>query len=203
MPETAAKRILVIGASGVIGGAVADALEDAGHEVIRASRSSAESVDIRDAASVAALIERTAPLDGVVVAAGKVPFKPLDELTQDDYRAGLDDKALTQIAVADAAVAGLEDGGSITLTTGVLARRPVPTGAAASVANAALHGYILAAAEHLPRGIRINAVSPNVLAESPGYHASFPGFTPVPVAKVARAYLDVIDGDRNGEIIDV
>ncbi len=197
------KRILVVGASGAIGSAVADALAASGHDVVRASRSSPEQVDIADPASVSALFARTGPLDGVVVAVGSVPFKQVDELTQADFRAGLENKALAQIGVAITAVDALRDGGSITLTSGVLARRPVPTGAAASVANAALHGYVLGAAEYLPRGIRINAVSPNVLRESPGYHSSFPGFVPVPVSDVARAYLDLLDGDATGHVIDV
>jgi hypothetical protein len=38
----------------------------------------------------------------------------------------------------------------------------------------------------LPRGIRINCISPTVLAESEAYHAYFTGFTTVPAAEVAK-----------------
>lgn len=197
------QRVLVIGASGLIGSAVADALQSTGHEVIRASRSSAETVDLGDPASIEDLFARVRAVDAVIAAVGSVPFKTLDALTVDDFRSGFENKALGQIRLAAAAVPHLRDGGSITLTTGVLAERPVPTGAAASVANAALHGYVLAAAPSLPRGLRINAVSPNVLLEATGYHASFPGFVPVPAADVARSYVDVVEGESTGQVVSV
>jgi NAD(P)-dependent dehydrogenase (short-subunit alcohol dehydrogenase family) len=197
------QNILVIGASGLIGSAVADALETGGHRVIRASRSTGERVDIRDADSLTALFARVGPLDAVVITTGSVPFRPVDELTLDDFRAGFEDKTLGQISAATIAASHLRDNGSITVTTGILSDRPVPTGAAASVANGALNAYVRAAAPSLPRGLRINAVSPNVLIEAPGYHASFPGFTPVAVADVARAYADVIEGDSTGAVISV
>lgn len=197
------QNILVIGASGLIGSAVADALEARGHRVIRASRSTGERVDIRDADSIADLLQRVGPLDAVVSAVGSVPFKPVSELTLEDFRAGFEDKTLGQISVATIAASHLRDGGSVTVTTGILDGRPVPTGAAASVANGALNAYVRAAAPYLPRGLRINAVSPNVLLEAPGYHASFPGFTPVAAVDVARAYVDVIEGDETGAVISV
>lgn len=197
------QNILVIGASGLIGSAVADVLEERGHQVVRASRSAGEHVDIRDADSITALFQAVEPLDAVVIATGSVPFKPVADLALDDFRAGFDDKTLGQISVATIAAAHLRDSGSITMTTGILGGRAVPTGAAASVANGALNAYVLAAAPYLPRGLRINAISPNVLLEAPGYHASFPGFTPVPAAEVASAYADVIEGDANGTVVSV
>lgn len=197
------QNILVIGATGLIGSAVADSLEGRGHQVVRASRSAGERVDLRDADSIEVLFQRVGQLDAVVTATGSVPFKPVTDLTLDDFRAGFDDKTLGQISVATIAAAHLLDGGSITVTTGILDGRPVPTGAAASVANGALNAYVRAAAPYLPRGLRINAISPNVLREAPGYHASFPGFTPVPATDVARAYADVIEGDETGAVVAV
>ena len=195
-----ARRILVIGASGLIGGAVADALEAAGDEVVRASRSSGEHVDVLAPPSIDALFSRIGIVDAAV---GSVPFKPFAELTADDYRAGCDDKVLGQLAIVAAGTPYVADGGSFTLTSGILADRPIPTGAAASVANGAVNAYVLAASPYLPRGIRINAVSPNVLSEATAYHSSFPGFTPVPAADVVRAYLRVIDGDESGTVLSV
>ncbi|WP_424936783.1 MULTISPECIES: short chain dehydrogenase [Bacteria] len=198
-----ARRILVIGASGLIGSAVADALEAAGDEVVRASRSSGEHVDVLAPPSVDALFSRIGIVDAVVAAVGSVPFKPFAELTADDYRAGFDDKVLGQLGIVAAGTPYVTDGGSFTLTSGILADRPIPTGAAASVANGAVNAYVLAASPYLPRGIRINAVSPNVLSEATAYHPSFPGFTPVPAADVVRAYLRVIDGDESGTVVSV
>lgn len=197
------KRILIIGAGGTIGRAAAASALEAGHHVIPASRSTTPAVDLTDPASIDALFAEVAasgPVDAVVCAAGSVPFKPFAELTVDDYRAGLTDKTLGQIAVVVRGVEAVADGGSFTLTSGVLSRHPVATGTAASAVNGALESFVMAAATGLPRGIRINAVSPNVLIESPGYHASFPGFTPVPAAEVGRSVIRSVDGVETGQV---
>ncbi|QCR52817.1 short chain dehydrogenase [Brachybacterium sp. SGAir0954] len=200
------QRVLVVGASGLIGGAVADLLEQRGHEVVRASRSTGEQVDLTDEASVADLLRRVTtagPLHAVVAATGKVPFKPAAELTVEDYRAGLLDKALGQIALVVHGAPLLAERGSFTLTSGILSHSPVPTGAAASVANGAVEGFVRAHAATLPGGARINAVSPNVLAEAEGYHPSFPGFLPVPAADVAATYVRAVEGVETGRVLDV
>lgn len=196
-------RVLVVGASGLIGGTVAEVLEQRGHEVVRAARSSGERVDLTDPASIQALYERIGPVDSVVAATGKVPFKPLAELGVEDVRTGLLDKALGQIALVTLGAPRLRPGGSFTLTSGVLAHSPVATGAAASAANGAIDAYVRAAAASLPGRHRINAVSPNVLAEAEGYHASFPGFTPVPAADVAQAFVRSVEGVETGQVFSV
>ncbi len=200
------QRILVVGASGLIGGAVADLLEQRGHEVVRASRSSGERVDLTDESSIAALYERItadAPLHAVVAATGKVPFAAASKLTVEDYRAGLLDKALGQIALVVHGAPLLTGRGSFTLTSGILSHSPVPTGAAASAANGAIDGFVRAHAATLPGGARINAVSPNVLAEAEGYHPSFPGFLPVPAADVASTYVRGVEGVETGRVLSI
>jgi len=200
------QRILVVGASGLIGGAVADLLEQRGHQVVRASRSSGERVDLTDDTSVAALYERVTadgPLHAVVATTGKVSFAAAAELTVEDYRAGLLDKALGQISLVVHGAPLLAERGSFTLTSGILSHSPVPTGAAASAANGAVDGFVRAHAATLPGGARINAVSPNVLAEAEGYHPSFPGFLPVPAADVAATYVRSIEGVETGRVLPV
>jgi NAD(P)-dependent dehydrogenase (short-subunit alcohol dehydrogenase family) len=58
------------------------------------------------------------------------------------------------------------DGGSCTLKTGILSRRPLPRGAAISTVNAGLEGFVRAAALELPRGLRINPVAPGWVRET-------------------------------------
>jgi len=70
-------RIIVIGATGTIGTAVATALEKR-HEVVRASRNGSPSVDIEDTASIAALLAATGPVDAVVCCAASARMAPLD-----------------------------------------------------------------------------------------------------------------------------
>jgi len=196
-------RTLVIGATGSIGGVVATTLESRGHEVIRASRNSEPAVDVTDPASIRELFAGLADLDAVVVAVGSVPFKPLTELSRDDYLAAFTSKTLAQIEVLSQALPHVRDSGSVTLTSGVLAREPLATGAAAAMANGALEAFVLTAAAEAPRGIRINAVSPDVLANSPGYHSAFPGHRPVTDDEVGTAYVRAVEGVINGRILAV
>ncbi|MFJ2368266.1 short chain dehydrogenase [Microbacterium sp. NPDC087665] len=196
-------KTVVIGATGNIGRVVADALESRGHEVIRASRNGEVAVDVTDAASVAALFDTVTDIDAVVVAAGSVPFKHLTELSRDDYLSAFTSKTLSQIEVVRQAIAKLRDGGSITLTSGVLSRDPIATGAAAAMANGALESFVVTAAAEAPRGIRINAVSPDVLENSPGYHQLFAGHRPVSDAEISRAYTLAVEGLVTGQTITV
>jgi NAD(P)-dependent dehydrogenase (short-subunit alcohol dehydrogenase family) len=196
------KKVLVVGATGTVGQAVADTLAET-HEVVRSSRNEGERADMSDPASVRALFERIGPVDAVVCCAGAVPFKPVTELSTADYRAGLEDKVLGQVNLVTEGLVHLRDGGSFTLISGVLSREPIATGAAASLANGAVESFVMAAATELPRGIRINAVSPGVLAEAEGYHPFFPGFPHVSAAEVARAYVRSVDGVETGKTFSV
>lgn len=196
------KKILVIGASGTIGRAAATALEADG-DVIRASRSSGQQVDLEDRASLRALLERVGTVDAIVNCSGAVPFKPLPELTAEDFEAGLRGKSLTQISLVTEGLDHVADGGSFTLVTGILTQHPVPASVAASTANGAVEAFVSTAANELPRGLRINAVSPNVLRESTGHHAAFAGFTQVPAAEVAQAFVRSVHGIETGQVFRV
>ncbi|MCT1480020.1 short chain dehydrogenase [Microbacterium sp. p3-SID336] len=196
-------KALVIGATGSIGGVVAATLEERGHDVVRASRSGAQSVDVTDPESIRSLFARLGSVDAVVVAVGSVPFKPLTALARDDFLAAFTGKTLAQLDVVREALGHVSDGGSITLTSGVLAREPIATGAAAAMANGALESFVLTAAAEAPRGIRINAVSPDVLENSPGYFSAFPGHRPVTDAEVGRAYVRAVEGVVTGRVLAV
>ncbi len=196
-------KVLVIGASGTIGQAVVRHLSQR-HEVIEAGRSAALSVDMRDIASVRALFGRIGQVDHVIVAAGEVAFGPLGELRPEDFATGLGSKLMGQIHVAQVAQQHLRDGGSITLTSGILSDMPIRGGAVATTVNQALHGYVLAAAIELPRGLRINVVNPTVLEESlPTYGPFFLGVEAAPGARVALAYSRSVEGAQTGQIFKV
>ncbi|MEX5236124.1 short chain dehydrogenase [Kocuria arenosa] len=196
------KKVLVVGATGLIGQTVADTLAQE-HEVVRSSRNDGERADMSDPASVRALFERVGPVDAVVSCAGAVPFKPLTELAAGDYEAAVQEKVLGQVNLVTEGIAHVRDGGSFTLISGVLSREPIATGAAASLANGAVESFVMAAATELPRGIRINVVSPSVLAEAEAYHPFFPGYPQVPAAEVARAYVRSVAGVETGKTFDV
>lgn len=196
-------RILIIGATGKIGQVAAARLEARDHDIIRASRTSDPAVDIGDTDSIRELFDQVGAVDSVVVASGAVPFKPLTELTQEDYLTALTSKTLAQINVAHHALNYLPERGSVTLTSGVIGREPIETATAAAAANGAIESFVTNAAAEAPRGIRINAVSPNVLANSEHYHQLFPGQRPVTDDEVGTAYVLAVEGIVNGRTIIV
>lgn len=197
--ESNTLKILLIGATGHIGSAVHHRLQTT-HEVIVASRSTGLQVDILDPDSVGALYERVGHVDAVITTLGSVPFKPLADLDRAAFLSGLTNKTLGQVEVVTQGIPYLTDSGSFTLTTGVVGRDTIRTGAAAALANGALEYFVPSAAAELPRGLRINAVSPTVLREAPGYHPSFPGFIPVSAATVAEAYVKSVEGNQTGRV---
>ena len=192
-------KFLVVGSTGLIGSYVAKTLSKHG-TVIGVSRTTQISVDVKDPASIKAMYEKVGKVDAVASCIGKVAFKPVAELTYEDYLMGLKDKALGQVELVRAGIDFLNDAGSFTLMTGVLARDPIPSGSVAALANGAIESFTLAAAIDLPRGLRINTVSPNVLVEATSYHASFPGFHQVTAQSVADAYVKSILGKQTGQI---
>lgn len=197
-------RILVVGASGTLGRAVVAELGER-HEIVRAGRHGADvRLDLERPEGLAGAFEAAGALDAVVCAAGSVKFAPLASLARADFELGLRSKLMGQVELALAASRHLSEGGSITLTSGVLAQDPIRGGASASLVNGALESFVLAAAIELPRGLRINAVSPGLLAESAAaYGASFPGFELVPAARAARAFAKSVEGARSGQVFRV
>jgi NAD(P)-dependent dehydrogenase (short-subunit alcohol dehydrogenase family) len=194
-------RILIVGASGTIGRAIVAALSGR-HDLVLASKSKApEQVDISDPASIRALYTRIGRVDAVVSAAGLAAFKPLPELTDADFTLSLNNKLMGQVNLVRLGIASVADGGSFTLTAGSLAREPAPGAAAISLVNAGLEGFARSAALDLPRGQRINVVSPPWLSET--LHAL--GRDPaagLPAAAVAKAYVASVEGKQTGTVLD-
>ena len=194
-------NILLIGAQGTLGRAVAEELGPR-HTLITAGRNSGDlRIDLTDRDSIAAALAQAGQLDAVISAAGNVAFGGLLELTREQWEIGLRDKLMGQVNLALLAAPLLNDGGSITLTTGVLADDPIRYGASATLVNAGIEGFVRAAALELPRGLRINAVSPGVLQESmPGYAPYFRGFEAVPAARAALGFSRSVEGAQTGQV---
>ncbi|MCV6586976.1 MAG: short chain dehydrogenase [Marinibacterium sp.] len=197
-------RILIIGAAGDIGRAACAELAPR-HDILRAGRSGGDiRVDMADRASIAAMYDQAGPLDAVVVTAGEVHFAPLQDFTPDTFMLGLRQKVMGQVNTVLEGLDRLRDGGSFTLTSGVLDRDPIRMGTGAATANGALAGLVTGAAIELPRGLRINVVSPGLLDVSvPRYGAWFPGHDPVPSDRVGRAYAKSVEGAITGQVIIV
>ncbi len=197
-------KIVIVGASGTIGSAVSDLLAK-DHQVIRVGHSQGDArVDMRDPASIRGLFAKLGQFDSLVVASGSAAFNALTEMTDEEWPLGIQSKLMGQINLTRAAIAHLNDKGSITLISGILSEEPINWGASVTTINGAVEHFVKAAACELPRGLRINVVSPTVLAESMDKYADFfPGFVPVPAARVAQAYQRSVLGVQTGQVFRV
>ena len=194
-------RILLVGASGTIGRAVAAELGQR-HEIVSAGRTSGDlQLDITDSSSIRSAYEGAGPLDAVVSAAGHVKFAPFEEMEAADYAIGLQDKLMGQVNLVLIGRHYVADGGSFTLTTGVLDRDPIRQGTSASMVNGAINAFVRSAAIEMQRGQRINVVSPGVIEEAmEAYGPFFRGFEPVPAARAALAYAKSAEGAQTGQV---
>lgn len=194
-------KIILFGAAGTIGRAVRQALSER-HQVLEVGRSSGEfQADFTNPASLDALFERTGMVDAIVSAAGSAPFSALAQLTPAQMLEGLQNKLMGQVNLVLAGQRWLNDGGSFTLVSGILSHDPIRFAACVSTVNSAVEGFVRASAIELPRGLRINAVSPTVLEESmPAYAEFFRGFVPVPASRVAQAYCKSVEGLQTGQV---
>lgn len=194
-------RILVIGATGTIGREIVRAIGTK-HEVVETSRKgSGITVDIRDPASIRAMYAAAGRIDAVLCAAGSGAWKPLPELTDDDFAVSMSYKLMGQVNVIRYGLDSVSDGGSITVTSGILSHVPMVGGAAISLVNAGLEGFVRAAALEAPRGIRVNAVSPPWVSETLVEMGSDPSGG-LPAAVVARTYVAAVEGKETGQVLE-
>jgi NAD(P)-dependent dehydrogenase (short-subunit alcohol dehydrogenase family) len=192
----------MIGGIGTIGREVARALA-AHNEVVTASRSSKTlQVDIADPESVEAMFRNAGAFDAVVSAAGSARFGPLDDLEYDDFLFSFRNKLMGQVNLVKIGRTYINDNGSFTLTSGVLAREPMPGASAISMVNAGLEGFVRAAQLELERGVRLNVVSPVWVQETllAMGRSTAEG---MPAALVARAYVASVTGTMKGTVLDV
>lgn len=193
-------KILVVGARGTIGKEVVRALSG-GSEIIEAGRSHGVKVDIRDVASIRAMFRSVGTVDAVISAAGSGAWKPLAQLTDDDFAMSLAYKLMGQANLIRYGFESVRDNGSITVTSGVLAKSPIEGSGAISLVNAGLEGFVRAAALEAPRGIRVNVVSPPWVSETLKAMGQDPAHG-MAAATVARAYVASVNGRQTGQVIE-
>ncbi len=194
-------RVIVVGGTGTIGSAVVKMLSDR-HEVVVAGRKSGVvTVDLAVPDSIRAMFQAVGKFDAVVSAAGQAKFGTLDDLTDADYVFSFSNKLMGQANLVRIGQQFITDGGSLTLTTGVLSQEPIKGSASISMVNAGLEGFVRAAALELPRGIRVNVVSPPWVTETL-VARKMDTSSGMPAARVAQAYLTSVEGTMTGQTID-
>jgi len=197
-------KIIIVGAAGAVGKTAVTALSGR-HEVIRVGRTSGDvQMDIEDIDSIRAMYQQVGKVDAVVSAVGQVHFGPVHEMSSEQFMTGINHKVLPQVNLVLAGLDYVNDDGSFTLTSGVTNRDPIRGGSCAAAANGALDGFVTGAAVDMPRGIRINAVSPEVLEVCRVvYDGFFPGHVHVSNEAVGLAFCKAVEGCLSGQVIIV
>jgi NAD(P)-dependent dehydrogenase (short-subunit alcohol dehydrogenase family) len=195
-------RILVVGGTGTVGSAVADALERRSHEVVRVgARQGTPRVDIEDPDSIRRLYGSVDPVDAVVCAAGVAVFGALPDLDDAAFAKSIASKVMGQVNLVRMGIDRVTEGGSFTLTTGTLSQRPTPGASAVAMAGGAVESFVCAAALDLEGRYRVNAVSPGWVAES----RVKAGLEPMPgiwAADLAAYYVRCVEGDVSGRTFE-
>jgi NAD(P)-dependent dehydrogenase (short-subunit alcohol dehydrogenase family) len=195
------KRIIIIGASGTMGKYLASAFENENEIVRVATKTGDYQLDITSTESIEKLYNQLGEFDALVSTAGPSYVGPWKNLTDKEFRKGVEGKMMGQINLVLLGQHYIKPKGSFTLISGALTYEPQLNFANASAANGAIDGFVRAAAIELDKGIRINAVSPTVIEDSPQYFPYFPGEIPVSMKQLEYGFRKSIFGANTGEII--
>ena len=225
------KRVVVIGGGSGIGFAVAELAREAGAEILiassrkatvdagveRLSGSTGRVVDLRDEAGIAGFFKDVGAFDHLAITAGDfggAMFAPTSDIDLDKARDGLAVRFWGAFAAAKHCCRTISRDGSITLTSGMLAHRPMKGAPVATAVGGAV--------EHLARGlavdlapVRVNAVCPGLILTDQVRQTmpeemlrSFVAPLPLPragsPAEAAGAYVYLmLNGYATGQILPV
>lgn len=194
-------KIILVGASGTMGTHLTAAFEK-DHTVIRADRKGKDiQVDITSPESIENMYRQAGAFDALICTAGPTWVGPWKQLNNNSFRTGIEGKMMGQINLVLIGQHYINPKGSFTLITGALTHDPQRNFANAAAANAAVEGFVRAAAIELDHGIRINAVSPTVIENSPQYFPYFPGEIPTTMKELEYAFVKSVLGAGTGQVI--
>ena len=194
-------KIIIVGATGTMGKHLTNAFEKE-HEVIRvASKGGDIEADITSTESIENMFKQVGTFDALISTAGPTHVGPWKNLTDKEFRKGVEGKMMGQINLVLIGQHYINPKGSFTLITGALTHDPQKNFANASAANGAVEGFVRAAAIELENGIRINAVSPTVIENSPHYFPYFPGDIPVTMQQLEYGFRKSVFGANTGQVI--
>ncbi|TKB08871.1 short chain dehydrogenase [Desulforhopalus sp. IMCC35007] len=195
-------KILIIGGNGTIGKKVSAHFSKQ-HEVIICGRTSGKvTADIADSKSIQSMFETVGKVDAVVCIAGEAKWAEFASMTEDDFYIGLKSKLMGQVNLVRIGKDYLNEGGSFTLTTGILADHPVFMTTSPAMVNGGIHSFVKAASLELKNNLRINVVSSGLVEDAVDkYEAYFPGDNPIPMKKVINGYVKSVLGRGTGQII--
>lgn len=195
------RKIIIVGATGTMGKHLVKSWENE-HEIIRVGTKNGDhQVDISSTESIERLFTQVGHFTDLVNLAGPSHVGPWKNMGPDEFRKGLEGKLMGQINLVLIGQRYIAPKGSFTLIAGGLTYEPQLNFSNASAANGAIEAFTRAAAIELQNGIRINAVSPTVIEDSPQYFPYFPGELPVTMKALEHGFRKSVFGANTGQII--
>ncbi|HZF49550.1 MAG TPA: SDR family oxidoreductase [Polyangiaceae bacterium] len=178
------RKVVVVGASSGIGRACAERLLERGAEVAIVARrggrlaeitrrwpdrASAIDADLRDPGGrdqiVPRAIEALGTFDGLIYAAGVAHHRAWGAIEEAALHEQIEVNLIAALRIIEAALPRIDAGGSMVVLTSTLGLRPIAESAVYSATKAGLSAVVKSAAlAGAPRQVRINAVSPGVVA---------------------------------------
>ena len=146
------------------------------------------------------MFEQVGQVDAVISTAGVANFGSFDQLSDDEYQLALNNKLMGQVNLIRLGRAYISNGGSITLTSGVLSREPMIGSTAVSMVNGALESFVKAASLEID-SFRLNVVSPIFVKET----MAMMGMDTeggLSANDIAKAYIDAVTGSMHGTTLD-
>lgn len=209
-------QTVIFGGNTGIGKAIAEALAPRGGAVFSLGRSNG--VDVSNAATVENWFLANGEVDNVIFTAGsQAPGGKVSELDIDAAKTAFEIKFWGSVKVAQIAAKYIRTGGTLTLTSGFLARKTVPGTFVKTTMNAALEAGVKILARELAP-VRVNIVSPGLtdteaysgMGESDRNQMFANAAKALPVGRVAspqdvaQGYLFAIDCPSiTGAVIDI
>jgi NAD(P)-dependent dehydrogenase (short-subunit alcohol dehydrogenase family) len=197
-------KVVVIGASGLIGKAVATLLTDKGHEVVRASRNTQPSLNLDDPASIDAFYKTLGEVDAVICTApqgggGIGPITGFSDEVIDSYTKS---KLLGQVNLVRKGLSNIRPGGVFILTGGMTGFLPMPKISFSAMLNIGLDKFVSRVAPELQDGRRIVIVHPPAVREF-AIQMGMDGAPWPNAATVAETYLKALEDTNTGQPVFV
>ena len=197
-------KVVIIGATGLIGKAVAALLTDKGHETVEVSRTTQPGVDLDDPTSINSFYKALGEVDAIICAAGRRADGngPLAELSNEAIDSAVRGKVVGQVNLVRQGLSNVRPGGVFILTGGMSAYALIPKMSANAMVNAGLEGFVRHAALDLQDGKRIVIVHPSPVREAV-IQLGMDGARFPDAAKVAAAYLKALEATNTGQPVFV